>query len=166
MKTLVIVSDTHGKKKGLDEICGLFAENDYILHLGDGEGDMRTYSQDDFDKLYRCSGNCDLFSYQPTEGVLEVEGVRIFYCHGHKYGVKRDLYELAQAAKSRDCQVALYGHTHRALISNVDGVILINPGTLQYSLDKGGSYCYLVIHKKEITPTIVGNVAMAYSRGF
>ncbi len=157
MKKLIVMSDTHGSGKGVSQILPLVHENDYVVHLGDGVGDVRELTKEYPDKVYVCAGNCDFFSPLPEEGVLEVERVRIFYCHGHKYGVKRHLYALAQAAKEHDCDVALYGHTHIARIDKIDGVTLINPGTFRLPTDGGGSYCYLIVHKNEITSTIVGN---------
>ncbi len=158
MKKLLLLSDTHGNRKGVEELFPLFEENDYIIHLGDGASDMREVALRYPDKLYQCAGNCDLFSPQPQEGVLEIEHLKIFYCHGHKYGVKRELTALAQEAKARGCDIALYGHTHTPLISTMDGVTLINPGSLRFSVNTGGTYCYLVIHKKDATPTIVGQI--------
>ncbi len=157
MKKLLIISDTHGNKKGLELLLPLIAENDYVVHLGDGVGDMREIFRQYPDKVYGVAGNCDIFSPYPLEGVVEVESLKIFCCHGHKYGVKRDLSALAEEAKSRGCDIALYGHTHSAQITKIDGVTLINPGTFQLPLERGGSYCYLVIHKNEITPVIVGD---------
>ncbi len=155
MKKLVILSDTHGNRKGVEKLAPLFAENDYIIHLGDGAGDVREVGKLYPDKLYRCAGNCDFFSPLPEDGILEVERLRIFYCHGHRYGVKRDLTALAQAAKARGCDIALYGHTHVANICKIEGVTLINPGTLSLSTERGGSYCYLVVHEGEATPVLV-----------
>ncbi len=156
MKKLIIFSDTHGSQKGISEIKRLFGENDYIVHLGDGGGDLREVVREYPEKVYACAGNCDFFSPYPEEGILEVEQTRIFYCHGHKYGVKRELSYLVAAAKARDCDIALYGHTHCARIDKLDGVTLINPGSLRYSPSGGGSYCYLVVNKKQIAPVIVG----------
>ena len=156
MKKIIVVSDTHGSKKGLEKLLPLIAENDYVIHLGDGAGDMRNIQAEYPEKVYLCAGNCDFFSPLPTEGELEVEYLKIFYCHGHKYSVKSHLYALAREAKSRGCEIALYGHTHTALITEVDGVTLINPGTLKNAVGAGGSYCYLVINKDKATPVIVG----------
>ena len=157
MKKLIIISDSHGNVKGVDDLLPLVAENDYLIHLGDGVTDIRELRDAYPNKVYFCAGNCDFYSQYPTEGVLEVGGVRIFYCHGHQYGVKQDLLTLALATKSRGCDVALYGHTHEANIKQYDGVTLINPGTLRYGVGKGGSYCYLVIHQGKIAPVIVGD---------
>lgn len=157
MKTLIVVSDSHGNIKGIDALRARIAENDYFIHLGDGAGDTREIMREYPDKVYLCAGNCDFFSPLPADGVLDIEGVRIFYCHGHRYRVKSELSELAAAAKARDCDIALYGHTHEARISEIDGVTLINPGTLRYELGRGGSYCYLVINGSKATPVIVGD---------
>lgn len=156
MKKLIIISDTHGSRKGIEKLKPLIAENDYVIHLGDGAGDMREITELYPDKVYLCAGNCDFFSPLPDEGTLDVEYVKILYCHGHRYGVKRDLDQLAREAKKRGCDIALYGHTHNALITEIDGVTLINPGTLRHAAGEGGSYCYLVINKDKITPVIVG----------
>ena len=53
--------------------------------------------------------------------------------------------------------MVLYGHTHLAQITEMDGVTLINPGTLRYPIGKGGGYAYLVVHKDKCTPVLVGD---------
>ena len=156
MKTLIVISDTHGSIKAVNSLRTLIAENNYVVHLGDGAADMREIRGEYPEKVYQCAGNCDFTSVIPTEGELEVEGVKILYCHGHQYGVKSNLYALALEAKRRGCSVALYGHTHFAHIIEIDGVTLINPGSLKRAVGEGGSYCYLVINKEKITPVLVG----------
>ena len=107
------------------------------------------------EKTYVCRGNCDFFPALP-EGELEAEGVKIFFCHGLKYRVKSDLSELAREAKRRGCRVALYGHTHRALICEEEGVLLVNPGSLRFPAGEGGSYCYLTVNGSSVYPVLVG----------
>lgn len=156
MKKLIIMSDTHGNRNVAEQMLSRIAENDYVIHLGDGATDMRQVRALFPEKVYACAGNCDMFTPLPDEGELEVEYVKMFFCHGHKYGVKYDLQTLAAEAKRRDCQIALYGHTHIAQITEIDGVTLINPGSMRLEPGKGGSYCYLVINKDQFTPVIVG----------
>ncbi len=156
MKKLIILSDSHGNMNGVSELLPLIAENDLVIHLGDGAGDMREARELYPEKVYACAGNCDFFSPLPTEGELEVEGLKIYFCHGHKYGVKSGLLRLIAEAKRRKADVVLYGHTHQAAITQAEGITLINPGSLRYSVGKGGSYCYLVVHKDKATPVIVG----------
>lgn len=157
MTKILVLSDSHGNRKGIEGLRGLIAENDLVIHLGDGAGDMREIFSEYPEKTYICSGNCDFGSPYPAEGILSVEYLNIFYCHGHYYGVKEGLERLAQAAKSRGCQIALYGHTHHAAITEIDGVTLINPGNLRFCVGQGGGYCYLVVHKEKATPVLVGD---------
>lgn len=152
MKTVVILSDSHGRRKNVEKLFPLFAENDYVIHLGDGSADVRDFSRENPQKCLVMKGNCD-FSYGMDEYVLETEGVRILCCHGHKYGVKSGLSRLVAHAKECGCDVALYGHTHRADICEEDGVLCVNPGSLGDFFSP--SYCYLVLHEKKATPTIV-----------
>ena len=41
MKKIIVVSDTHGSAKGLDKLRPLIAENDMVIHLGDGVNVIR-----------------------------------------------------------------------------------------------------------------------------
>ena len=156
MKRILIVSDSHGNSKGVNELAPLVAENDFVIHLGDGASDMREIRDMYPEKVYACAGNCDFFSPLPTDGELEIEQLKIYFCHGHKYGVKTDLSALVQEGKKRGADIVLYGHTHVARIEEREGITLINPGSLRYSVGKGGGYCYLVIHKDKATPVLVG----------
>lgn len=93
MKTFVVLSDSHGRRGAIEKLRPLFAENDYIVHLGDGSGDVRGTSGEYPEKTYVLRGNCD-FAYGEEECVIEAEGVRLFCCHGHRYGVKSGLQRL------------------------------------------------------------------------
>lgn len=157
MKKILVVSDSHGNGNALQTLAPLVAENDYIIHLGDGAGDMKELRAQYPEKVFVCAGNCDFFSPLPPCGELEVEYLKIFYCHGHHYGVKSGLDNLVAEGKRRGADILLYGHTHQACIENREGILLINPGSLRYPVGKGGSYCYLVIHKDKATPVIVGD---------
>ena len=152
MKTIVVLSDTHGNTAPLAKLARVLAECNYIIHLGDGAADMRELRRVYPNKTYVLAGNNDFYGGD-SELVLDVEERRIFACHGHRYGVRQGTDKLAAAARERLCDIALYGHTHSAEVREEGGMLLINPG----SLDRYGrqSYCYLVIHRKKAVATIV-----------
>lgn len=156
MKTLVVLSDTHGNKKGVEDLLPVIVENDYVVHLGDGLTELSMILEKKEKGVHFCAGNCDFYGGMPQEGVLEIEDCKIFYCHGHRYGVKTSLERLAQRAKTQNCQVALYGHTHTARVDEIEGVTLVCPGSLRAPKDKGGSYAYVVIVGKKATVALVG----------
>lgn len=155
MKTAIILSDTHGNRRIIEKLFPLFEENDYIIHLGDGNRDMSEVYRAFPDKTFVCNGNCDFETpYSQSEWEIEIEEVKILACHGHKYRVKSSTDLLKRDALSRGCAVALYGHTHRAEVDESDGMTVMNPGNGQrYSSDL--SYGYLVINGKHVTATTV-----------
>ena len=46
MKTFVVLSDSHGRKKNVEKLAPLFSENDFVVHLGDGSADVRDFARD------------------------------------------------------------------------------------------------------------------------
>lgn len=153
MKTAIIISDSHGNMDGVKKLYPLFSENDFIIHLGDTSADAVKIADNFAKKTVIINGNCEFFKCGEDERVLEIEGVKIFACHGHKYGVKQTYSLLAKRAKELGCTVALYGHTHIPEIKEVDGITLVNPGTLnRYSQN---TYCFMTVHGDKTTFTIV-----------
>jgi putative phosphoesterase len=75
-------------------------------------------------------GNCD-YGESPAERILEVPGgVKIFCTHGHLYSVNSGIEYLVEKAKSENCSVALYGHTHIFRTEILNGVYVMNPGSI------------------------------------
>ena len=75
-------------------------------------------------------GNNDWSSREQAELLFSLGGVRFFACHGHTLQVKYGLDRLWYAAREREAQVALYGHTHREYVELERGIYLINPGAV------------------------------------
>ena len=125
---LLILSDTH---RSLGFACEAIEKEapDAVIHLGNHLGDAEdlsfAYQDPDF---YYVPGNCDYAPTVPQMLTLEFDGVRIFATHGHLFGVKRELTALADAARERGAQLALFGHTHVQCLETIGGVTLLNPG--------------------------------------
>lgn len=148
MKVL-IVSDTHGKDEKLEEAVMRETPFDYLIHCGDVEG--REFY---IEALAECpctivSGNNDFFSDLPRESEIELGGRRIMVTHGHYYGVSMDVYGLVDEAKSRNVQIAMFGHTHKPMAELRDGVLVINPGSLSYPRQEGRKPSYAVMEIEE-----------------
>ena len=153
MKTIVALSDTHGNAQAINDLVGLFSECDYIVHLGDGARDMKNYYADFGKKIYQVNGNCDVGGYDLKTFILEVEKVKVLLTHGDAFGVKLGFSALVNYAKSKGCTVVLYGHTHQAKIDEIEGVMLINPGSLSYfSTEK--SIAYVIINGEKVVAKI------------
>ena len=136
---IVVISDSHGADDLLNCIIREERDAQYIIFLGDGERDLEEALAENDIALYDPScrikvlqvcGNCDLFSHEPALIIEEIDGVKVYIAHGFQEGVKYGISRLVQAAKDRGCGLALFGHTHRRHLSEEDGVICFNPGSV------------------------------------
>lgn len=125
---LLVLSDTH---RALGFACEAIEKEhpDAILHLGDHRSDAEdlsyAYAQPDW---FYLPGNCDYVPGAAQALTLDFEAVRVFATHGHGYEVKQGLSALCGAAKNAGAQLALFGHTHQQLLTQRDGLTLLNPG--------------------------------------
>lgn len=135
---ILIVSDTHGDLRALRRAVDKEQDAAAVIFLGDGLRDAETL-QDERPalRLYTVRGNCDLTLTAPAGALAPFGGFLFFYTHGHLYGVKSGLTELAEAAAARDAQAALFGHTHRQTLERRNGVLLFNPGSLSSHQGEG-----------------------------
>ena len=147
MKLLVVI-DTHRNddnlKLGLSEECPL----DMLIHLGDAEGSEHFIPDwvNPECRMEMVLGNNDFFSRLDREREIDIAGHKAFITHGHYYGVSMGPEGLVDEAKSRGCDIAMYGHTHRPFLDVIDGVTVLNPGSLSYPRQEGRRPSYMIIH--------------------
>lgn len=137
-----IISDTHGNTNAIDQAVKAAGEIDLWLHAGDLIHDAE-YLRMAYDaNVVNVAGNCDWGSRgAEDEEEVTVEGEKIFLTHGHLYGVKGNVAGFAQEVKDRGASIGVFGHSHVAFIKKINGVLLINPGSLSYPRDgKGQSF--------------------------
>lgn len=122
---------------------------DAIIHLGDGESDVRRLKKNLETPIHFVAGNCDWFGSAPREARLSFGGIRILAVHGDKYGVKLDLSQLSYYAEETGAQIALFGHTHQPFAGYVGGVMMVNPGALN-----AGRYAEIKIENGQAVPRL------------
>lgn len=130
---LIVISDTHGNYPHALRACEQSGRLDGVIHLGDGADDVGVLERFLAIKVISVAGNCDHGSASPRELLWECSGMRLFLTHGDLYGVKSGLARLEQRAMEVGAQAALYGHTHKADIRTLSGILFLNPGTLMKS---------------------------------
>lgn len=122
---ILIVSDTHGEGELLNqvvqrEVC------DHVIHCGDFCTEAGSLPRG---SLTVVRGNCDWEKFS-GEAQWEGGGLRFFVTHGHRFRVNSSLLSLQYRAREVGAQIACFGHTHVPLAEVVEGVLLINPGSL------------------------------------
>lgn len=147
MKVLV-VSDTHGRDTNLERAVEQEAPFDMLIHCGDVEG-REFFIQALADcPCHIVSGNNDFFSDLPREEEFYLSGKKVLVTHGHYYGVSMDPKGVMEEARARGCQVVFFGHTHKPVILEKDGVLAVNPGSLSYPRQQGRHPSYVVLNTR------------------
>lgn len=127
---ILVMSDSHRNISSMLSTAGQ-VKPDVIIHLGDHIIDARELQRQYPEPVYySVPGNCDSASAGEAEMLLTLDGVLIFLTHGHRYSVKSSLQPLIEAARGRGAALALFGHTHNALVRQLPGLWLLNPGQM------------------------------------
>lgn len=144
---ILVVSDTHRKDDNLQFVIEKEKPLDMLIHLGDAEGSEQWIPEwaGQGCKIAMVLGNNDFFSRLERELEMEIGPHRALLTHGHYYGVSMGPEGLADEAKSRGCDIAMYGHTHRPFLDKINGVTVLNPGSLSYPRQEGRHPSYMVI---------------------
>ena len=122
-----LISDTHGRLPS--EVFDVFDGVEHILHAGDiGSPDLLA-ELEAIAPVTAVWGNTDGFGIRdrvPERAAVELAGRHIVVVHGHQLGSPKPpgLIALAPAA-----DIILYGHTHRPLIQQESGCLVVNPGS-------------------------------------
>jgi hypothetical protein len=127
---ILVISDSHGNSPLTLQACAMAGDFDILFHLGDGAEDAETLAHALDVRVIHVAGNCDTGSASPRELILECEGKKLLLMHGDAYGVKNGLAMLEKRAREAGADAVLFGHTHRATVTTLSGILAVNPGTL------------------------------------
>jgi putative phosphoesterase len=127
---ILIMSDSHGNVPLTLQACDMAGTFDALFHLGDGGDDAGILAHALEVEVIQVAGNCDIGSASPRELLLECEGKKLLLLHGDTCGVKSGLGILEKRAREAEADAVLFGHTHRATITTLSGILAVNPGTL------------------------------------
>lgn len=136
---VVVASDSHMRNDVLDLIEQKHPDASFFLHCGDLEDDPQMFPNWLFVK-----GNNDYFGDFPKQRILDIEGHRIFMIHSDRLPFMVLHERLVELAKENQCDIVLFGHTHRSYVNVKYKVLLVNPGSLCFPRD-GKPPCYAVM---------------------
>lgn len=128
-----LISDTHIPDRARElpkNVISAFQNVDLILHAGD------LTSMEVIDELEKIAptiaiqGNMDRAAgiILPNAKVIEAEGIKIGIAHGEVYP-RVDTQQLLYLAKQLDADILVTGHSHQPKIEQIDGILLLNPGS-------------------------------------
>lgn len=146
---ILVVSDTHGSIDRVKEVyLKLNKEKkiDYICHCGDYIDDALLLNKSLGVKVVATKGNCDNSFSEDEYNILETEAGNILVVHGHMQHVGYSLEYLYDLALENSCVCVLFGHTHRNIFTSLNGIYMMNPGSINRPRDgSNGSFGILDI---------------------
>jgi uncharacterized protein len=149
-----VISDTHisGESEHIPGvILEAFKHVDMVIHAGDM---VNLGAIDELisvcPKVVAVAGNMDSQAVKkkyPLKQVFEILGFKIGLLHGH--GAPLNLPGvLGNAFKQDNCDVIIFGHSHKPMNEYVDGVLFFNPGSATDSMIEDRSYGIIEIDKQ------------------
>lgn len=130
---ILVVSDTHGDPRGLVAVLSKLGRSVQLLvHLGDGAEDLNAAARygSPMPPCRSVEGNMDRDSGLPAFLSLWAYDRKILAAHGHHYLGGDSYRPLLAAAKREEASAFLFGHTHLPFWEVMQGVLLLNPGSL------------------------------------
>ena len=142
---VLIVSDTHGRHRNFDDALGQAGEIDYLVHLGDVGGEERYYETVCGCPAYVLAGNNDMFSRSLPQMEIRFGKKVAFMAHGHQYFVSHGLEDILREGKRRKADIIMHGHTHKPFVREIDGITVLNPGSLTFPKQEGHRPSYIIM---------------------
>ena len=147
---ILIVSDTHGRHDTFNRALEAAGKIDFMIHLGDIQDE-----EDYMEMVCGCpvcmvAGNNDFFSDLPYERTEIIGGKKMFLTHGHAYAVHDGIRRLAEEGRKHQAEVVMFGHTHVPFVTEQDGVLFINPGSLTYPRQEGHKPSYVIMEISDV----------------
>lgn len=129
---IFVVSDTHGNLKKAIELYDRITAREpveCVIHCGDYYSDGMRLSKVLGQTVFAVHGNCDGGWGEEEFETVDTPAGRILVIHGHNEDVKFSLENAAYLARREKCAMVCFGHTHKAVIREYDGILFVNPGS-------------------------------------
>ena len=143
---IVILSDTHGDTRIIDQVISREEPFDVLIHCGDSESSLGQYSNPKNPyTFYAVRGNCDYDNTLPLIRNERILFYNVLITHGHHENVRYGNHDLIEIGRRNRADIILYGHTHVPEIVEEDGILIINPGSLTYPKGESREKTYAVL---------------------
>ena len=142
---ILIVSDTHRSHKNYNRMLEREGKPDMLIHLGDVEGGEYYIEETAGCPVHMVAGNNDFFTPLPPEEEFYIGNKKVFLTHGHVYYVSAGNARILKEAKKRKADIVMFGHIHKPVQEKIDGVLLLNPGSIAYPRQQGRQGTYMVM---------------------
>ena len=158
-----VISDTHIPDRGAHiptVVLDAFRQVDLIIHAGDLVSlgvidELKSVCA----KVVVVAGNMDQQAVKkkyPLKQVLEILGYRVGLMHGA--GPAVNLPELLKDVfKEDNCDLIIFGHSHKAMNERIGSVLFFNPGSATDLTGEYNSYGIIELKERLLNPGLAAD---------
>ena len=138
------------------KVIDTFKDVDLILHAGDLTSMEVIEELEKIAPVMAIQGNMDRVNGidLPKARVIKAEDLRIGLVHGEVYP-RADTQQLLYLARQLDADILVSGHSHQPKIEQIEGILLLNPGSPIVPRLADRTVMLLEINKKEVDVEII-----------
>lgn len=144
MTKILLISDSHYFNDILKMVIKQNNNCDRFIHCGDSSLEKNDELLNNFIVV---KGNHD--DYFDDYRFIRINDYRIFITHGHLYNIYETYDLLLEKAKLLKCNVIFHGHTHVPTFQIIDGITIINPGSLMINRGSYGFGTFAIVTLNE-----------------
>ena len=136
MTRILVISDTHGNHKILEEVLKINQDCEFLIHLGDEPDDLEYHTE--------LTENMQIFSVYGLyhRKWSEKNAAKRFNINGQDFMIAHAKQYLSIDEKDT---IYCYGHTHHKYFYQDEAIVIFNPGHLKNKTDRGESAGYAII---------------------
>ena len=154
-----LISYTHIPDRAKEipqKVIDTFKDVDLILHAGDLTSMEVIEELEKIAPVMAIQGNMDRVNGidLPKARVIKAEDLRIGLVHGEVYP-RADTQQLLYLARQLDADILVSGHSHQPKIEQIEGILLLNPGSPIVPRLADRTVMLLEINKKEVDVEII-----------
>lgn len=154
-----LISDTHIPDRAKEipkKVFDAFNNVDLILHAGDLTSPAVIEELEKIAPVMAIQGNMDRMNGidLPKARVIQAEELRIGLVHGEVYP-RADTQQLLYLARQLDADILVSGHSHQPKIEQIEGILLLNPGSPIVPRLADRTVMLLEINEKEVDVELV-----------
>lgn len=158
-RKVLVLSDTHCEsiKQLSPKILNEIENVDIIIHAGDYTNISLVEELASLKTFYGVYGNMDSYEIKnrlPEKLVIELEGFKIGILHPSEGGPPFGIKKRVKALIKEKVDTIIFGHTHKAELSRIGGILYMNPGSAKSSFLHSQTYILLDVSDK-LYPKIV-----------
>lgn len=144
MIRILIVSDSHGRSENVEKAIKQVGKIDFLIHLGDVCDYPQIIEGMAHVPVYMVAGNNDFGRGLLDRNIIQFGGHRVYMTHGHRQGVYSGVQLLKSIARDNNCDIVMFGHTHKPYFEEGD-VTVLNPGSISEPRQAGREKTFVLM---------------------